>query len=79
MYLEEGQDSRSKLEREFDEKVQKQSIKFLLPALQGLMKFRPSDRISIAQALDFVRSAMAIREAEMMEETDESITDSDPD
>ena len=44
-----------KLKRIFDERVQEESLKPLLPLIQGLMRFRPSDRISVSQALDLVK------------------------
>ena len=46
--------SRSKLEKKFDERIHEQSLKPLLPVIQGLMRFRPSDRISASQALDLI-------------------------
>jgi hypothetical protein len=48
--------SRSKLEQKFDEKIHEQSLKSLLPVIQGLMRFKPTDRISATQALDLLRS-----------------------
>jgi serine/threonine-protein kinase SRPK3 len=56
------------LEGKFDEKVQEERLKPLLPVIQGLMRFRPSDRISISQALDIIRS---IPDETETEETDE--------
>ncbi|KAL6713257.1 hypothetical protein ACLMJK_008722 [Lecanora helva] len=57
----------------FDEKVQDEILKPLLPVIQGLMKFRPSDRITIPQALELVRSKM--EQAEMFEESDDEEMD----
>lgn len=45
-----------KLEQLFAEKVQEETLNSLLPVIQGLMKFRPSDRMSALQALDLVAS-----------------------
>jgi len=56
------------LEGKFDEKVQEERLKPLLPVIQGLMRFRPSDRISISQVLDIIRS---IPDETETEETDE--------
>ena len=39
----------------------------LLPVIQGLMRFRPSDRISLSQALDMIR-----RDGEAKDEMDET-------
>jgi hypothetical protein len=47
---------RSKLEQKFDRRIHDETLKPLLPVIQGLMRFRPSDRISISQALDMVSS-----------------------
>lgn len=46
----------SKLERRLNEKVPEESLKLLLPVIQGLMRFMPSDRISASQALDLVKA-----------------------
>ncbi|KAK9426952.1 kinase-like protein [Lipomyces doorenjongii] len=51
-----GQLSQSKLEQKFDIRVHEQTLKPLLPVIQGLMRFMPSDRISASQALDLIRS-----------------------
>ncbi|RFU35315.1 hypothetical protein B7463_g1024, partial [Scytalidium lignicola] len=48
--------SKSKREQKFNEKVQKPALKHLLLVIKGLMRFRPSDRISASQALDLLRS-----------------------
>lgn len=68
-----SQSSPSKLERKFDEKVQDERLKSLLPVIQGLMRFKPSDRISISQALDLVKAIPGETENEETEneETDE--------
>jgi hypothetical protein len=47
---------RSKLEQKFDRRIHDETLKPLLPVIQGLMRFRPSDRISISQALDMTSS-----------------------
>ncbi|KAK9242163.1 kinase-like domain-protein [Lipomyces tetrasporus] len=51
-----GQLLQSKLEQKFHERVHEQTLKALLPVIQGLMRFMPSDRISASQALDLIRS-----------------------
>jgi hypothetical protein len=51
-----GPPVRSKLEQEFDQSIHEETLKPLLPVIQGLMRFRPSDRISISQALDMTSS-----------------------
>ena len=51
-----GPPARSKLEQEFDQSIHEETLKPLLPVIQGLMRFRPSDRISISQALDMTSS-----------------------
>lgn len=43
------------LEQKFAAKVSERTLKPLLPIIQGLMRFRPSDRISASQALDMLR------------------------
>jgi hypothetical protein len=48
---------RSRLEKYFDNRIHEETLKPLLPVIQGLMRFRPSDRISLSQALDMVRRA----------------------
>ena len=45
-----------RLKRKFHKRVQEESLKPLLPLIQGLMRFRPSDRISISQALDLAKN-----------------------
>jgi hypothetical protein len=62
------------LEHYFDNRIHEESLKPLLPVIQGLMRFRPSDRISASQALDMVRRAkdeMDEAEDEMGEAEDE--------
>lgn len=39
----------------FNAKVSEESLKPLLPVIQGLMRLSPSHRISASQALDLVR------------------------
>lgn len=46
---------RSTLELRFHEKVPEDELKLLLPIVQGLMRFMPSERTSALQALDIVR------------------------
>jgi hypothetical protein len=45
-----------KLEQKFDRSIHGETLKPLLPVIHGLMRFRPSDRISISQALDMISS-----------------------
>ena len=73
IHLGNNQPSPSRLEQKFDNGVQEQSLKRMPPVIQGLMRLRPSDRISISQALDLVRSI--IEETELIEETDDSVDD----
>lgn len=47
--------SRSRLEQDFDEHVHEPELKALLPVIEGLTKFLPSDRISASQALDLIK------------------------
>lgn len=61
----------SKLKGKFDERVQEESLKPLLPIIEGLMRFRPSDRISISQALDLIRPKTG--ETEMIEGTNDKM------
>jgi len=56
---ENGQLSRSRLERRFDEHVHEPELKGLLPVIKGLTRFLPSDRISASQALDLIRDKCA--------------------
>ncbi len=44
----------SKLELSFNEKVPEEDLKLLLPIVQGLMRFKPSERIPALQALGSV-------------------------
>ena len=69
---------RSKLETDFDE-IHEETLKPLLPVIQGLMRFRPSDRISLSQALDMVRRAKDdMDEAEdEMDEVEDGVDDWD--
>ena len=45
----------SRLELRFREKVPEEDLKPLLPVIQGLMRFMPSERTSALQALGVVR------------------------
>ncbi|KFY54919.1 hypothetical protein V497_07347 [Pseudogymnoascus sp. VKM F-4516 (FW-969)] len=45
------------LEYKFRHQVQEEMLQPLLPVIQGLMKFRPSERISALQALELIRSS----------------------
>jgi serine/threonine-protein kinase SRPK3 len=56
---ENGQLSKSRLERSFDENVHEPELKVLLPVIKGLTRFLPSDRISASQALDLIRNKCA--------------------
>lgn len=47
------------LEREFAESTVDPALAVLLPVIQGLMRFRPSDRLSASEALDLLRSKKA--------------------
>jgi len=51
-----GIGSKSYLEQKFDEKVQARCLKPLLGVIQSLVRFRPSDRISAAKALEMIAS-----------------------
>jgi hypothetical protein len=51
-----GNGSKSYLEQQFDEKVQAGCLKPLLGVIQSLMRFRPEDRISAADALEMIVS-----------------------
>jgi hypothetical protein len=46
---------RSKLEEIFESRIKEESLQPLLPVIQGLMRFRPEDRISAEEALSRVR------------------------
>lgn len=48
--------SRFKLEQKFDDRIHEQALKRLLPVIQGLMRFMPSNRILASQALDMISS-----------------------
>ena len=61
----------SKMKGKFDERVHEDSLKPLLPIIQGLMRFRPSDRISISHALDLIRSKTG--ETVMIKETNDNM------
>jgi hypothetical protein len=67
------------LEQYFDNRIHEESLKPLLPVIQGLMRFRPSDRISLSQALDMVRRAKDdMDEAEdEMDEAEDGVDDRD--
>ena len=58
------------LEQKFDERIRHPSLKHLLPVIQGLLRFRPSDRISASQALEMV-SAIEYVDEDVDEEVDE--------
>ena len=57
------------LEQKFDERIRHQSLKQLLPVIQGLLRFRPLDRISASQALEMV-SAVEYVDEEVDDEAD---------
>ena len=65
----------SKLEQKFDRRIHDETLKPLLPVIQGLMRFRPSDRISISQALDMVSSISG--NADTDEEAEDGMDDRD--
>jgi serine/threonine-protein kinase SRPK3 len=44
-----------RLEKQFDKHVHEPQLKTLLPAIQGLTKLLPSDRISASDALQLIR------------------------
>jgi serine/threonine-protein kinase SRPK3 len=56
MYLDSAPDAKSKLEVIFEKKVAEESLKPLFSVIQGLMRFKPEDRISASQALKLVRA-----------------------
>ena len=61
---------RSKLEQKFDDGIHEPMLKPLLPVIQGLMRFEPSNRISASQALDMVSSIVIDESDEVEEETE---------
>ncbi|PVH68316.1 kinase-like protein [Cadophora sp. DSE1049] len=46
--------TQSKLDKKFHENIRDPALQRLLPVIRGLVRFRPSDRISAAEALDMV-------------------------
>jgi gentisate 1,2-dioxygenase len=50
-----GQFFQSKLQQIFGERVQEQTLRPLLPVIQGLMRFKPSERISASWVLELLR------------------------
>lgn len=44
----------SRLEQRFEKYVTEETLKPLLPIIQGLMRFRPQDRISAEEALQLL-------------------------
>jgi hypothetical protein len=49
-----GTGSKSYLEQQFEKEVHARSLKPLLGVIQSLMRFRPEDRISAAEALEMI-------------------------
>lgn len=53
---EEGKRPNSRLEVVFNQNVDDQELKGLLPVIKGLIVFSPADRISASDALDLIRA-----------------------
>lgn len=45
------------LEHKFRHQIHEEMLQPLLSVIQGLMRFRPSDRLSAQQALEMIRTA----------------------
>ncbi|KAH6689921.1 kinase-like domain-containing protein [Leptodontidium sp. MPI-SDFR-AT-0119] len=51
-----GKLTESKLEQKFHDRIHEPTLQPLLPVIRGLTRFRPSDRISAAEALEMIGS-----------------------
>jgi len=49
----------AELENKFNQNTVDPALAVLLPVIQGLMRFRPSDRLSASEALDLLRTTKA--------------------
>ena len=50
-----GRPPQSKLEQRFEGMVHDEALKPLLPTITGVVRFNPSERISVSQALELLR------------------------
>ena len=50
-----GEDESDKLDQRFEAAVHEASLKPLLPIIQGLLRYVPSERMSTSEALDLIR------------------------